>query len=244
MTKRTVLAVFLGLSLGGASAAHAQSGPSVPPEFYVNVSVGAQTPGHTVNSASTFTLYDEEGKLDSTYRSRSAVIVDIAGGHRIWRSMSVGAAYTEFSKSSTGETIATVPNPLFFDQPVVTGTIGLGELEHKEHGLHVNAAWWIPISDKIDIAISVGPSFIFVTQEVATLPVVEDGTQNVTGFLKEKQSGTAFGVNVGFDGTYLFTPRFGAGLLVRYAGGSVDLPNLKGLTVGGFQIGLGIRMRF
>jgi ferredoxin len=131
-----------------------------------------------------------------------------------------------------------------WDNPLVTDTIALGELEHKEHGVHVNVAWWIPINDRIDIAVSVGPSFIFVSQEVATSPVVDDGTQNVTGFVKEKQSGTAFGVNVGFDGTYLFTPRFGAGLLIRYAGGSTDLPNLKGLSVGGFQIGLGLRMRF
>ena len=50
---------------------------------------------------------------------------------------------------------------------VVTDTIGLGELEHKEHGVHVNVAWWIPINDRMDIALSVGPSSYAVRQHLA-----------------------------------------------------------------------------
>jgi len=42
----------------------------------------------------------------------------------------------------------------------------------------------------------------------------------------------------------LFTPRIGAGVFIRYAGGSVDLPSAPDVKVGGFQIGVGARVRF
>ena len=73
---------------------------------------------------------------------------------------------------------------------------------------------------------------------------VTPGTQNFEGFIIESQSGTAFGVNVGGDVNYMFSDRVGAGLFVRYVGGSVDLAAVPGMTVGGFQAGLGLRFRF
>jgi hypothetical protein len=47
------------------------------------------------------------------------------------------------------------------------------------------------------------------------------------------------------DVTYLVTPRYGAGVLLRYTRGSVDIEGANdSLTVGGFQIGAGLRVRF
>ena len=244
MTKTTVLSVLAGLSFACASTALAQSPVTLPPQYYVNVNVGAQTPGHTTNATSTYTLYDEDGKLDATYNSRSGVLFDIGGGRRIWRNMTVGASYSRFGQKATGSAVATIPNPLFFDQPVVTGSIGLGELEHSEDALHVTATFWFPITDKIDVTVGAGPSFIWVTQQVATGVNVTPGTQNFESFIIQSQSGTAFGVNVGGDVNYMYTDHIGGGLFVRYAGGSVDLPNAPGLSVGGFQVGLGLRLRF
>ena len=54
-----------------------------------------------------------------------------------------------------------------------------------------------------------------------------------------KQSGVAKGGNAGFQGTYLFTPRYGVDVFARYAGGVGDLPAVSNVTVGGFQTGLG-----
>ncbi|HZB25950.1 MAG TPA: hypothetical protein VE379_07450, partial [Vicinamibacterales bacterium] len=56
---------------------------------------------------------------------------------------------------------------------------------------------------------------------------------------------TTVGVHFGVDATYLVTPRIGAGVLVRYSVGSADLEGATdSLTVGGFQIGGGVRLRF
>jgi hypothetical protein len=68
-------------------------------------------------------------------------------------------------------------------------------------------------------------------------------TQNIS-VGNDKQDATAIGVNVGADASYMFTPKLGAGLFVRYAGASVDFDSVEDLNVGGFQAGLGLRIRF
>jgi hypothetical protein len=42
---------------------------------------------------------------------------------------------------------------------------------------------------------------------------------------------------------YLFTSQVGVGLFVRYVGAQVDLPIATGVNVGGFQGGVGLRLR-
>ena len=58
------------------------------------------------------------------------------------------------------------------------------------------------------------------------------------------QSGTSKGVNIGVDGTYLFRPWLGAGAFIRYNGGAVDLDQVADVKAGGFQAGIGARLRF
>ena len=77
-----------------------------------------------------------------------------------------------------------------------------------------------------------------------TLQVAEPGP-TVTAAELAKDDHTTVGVHFGIDATYLITPRFGAGVLVRYTVGSVDIVGSdSGLTLGGFQIGFGGRVRF
>ena len=37
----------------------------------------------------------------------------------------------------------------------------------------------------------------------------------------------------------MFTKMIGAGVFIRYNGGSIDLPDATGLNAGGFQLGIG-----
>ncbi|HJZ78639.1 MAG TPA: hypothetical protein VKE51_43225, partial [Vicinamibacterales bacterium] len=69
------------------------------------------------------------------------------------------------------------------------------------------------------------------------------GTQNVVSSV-QRESGTAKGVNIGADLSYSFTKLVGAGGFIRYNGGSVDLPSLSDVKAGGFQLGIGARLRF
>ena len=101
----------------------------------------------------------------------------------------------------------------------------------------------MPVDDKSDVALFIGHSFIHVTQGLVSGATIPSGTQTVN-LTVGSEEGTAKGVNVGVDGNYLFTRNFGAGIFIRYAGGSVDLPSAPDLKVGGFQAGIGARVRF
>ena len=103
----------------------------------------------------------------------------------------------------------------------------------------------MPVTDKVDVGFQFGPTIFLVSQDVpGTLTVTEPGP-TVTSAALVKDDHTTVGVHFGIDATYLITPRYGAGVLVRYSVGSVDIVGSSdGLTLGGFQIGFGGRVRF
>ena len=105
--------------------------------------------------------------------------------------------------------------------------------------MHLQAVWQTPVTDKFDVSFSAG-RHSSTSQEVATV-AVPAGTKNIN-VTQKSESGTAFGINIGFDGSYMFRPQFGAGVFVRFAGGSVDL-SVSNVTVG-LQGGIGLRVRF
>ena len=102
------------------------------------------------------------------------------------------------------------------------------------------------------VALSAGPSFFQVTQDVVgSVEVREAGapftTVTVSQVPTTSVKKTAVGVNVGADVSVMATRHVGGGFLVRYATGSVDLPAGSAqvsLDAGGFQIGGGLRVRF
>ena len=87
---------------------------------------------------------------------------DISGGIRIRPRFAVGVGYSRFSSTSDGQVSATIPNPLFFNQ-ARTVTATQAGLDHSENGIHVQVLWFIPVTDKVDASLSIGPSFIMVS---------------------------------------------------------------------------------
>ena len=243
MTKMTsVLVLMAGLATAVASEAQAQTKPAPASIGFLNISGGAQPQRRELGKTDTFTLYDEKATLTSSQPVPNGPFFDISGGVRVKNGFAIGAGFSSLSKTSDAAVVATIPNPLFFDQSKTVTSTATG-LEHSERGIHLQAMWFIPVTDKIDVALSAGPSFIMVKQGLVASVTVPTGTQNIN-VVTGSEEGTAKGVNVGFDGTYLFTRNIGFGLMIRYAGGSVDLPSAKGLSVGGFQGGAGARIRF
>src|SRR4029453_2831132 len=124
----------------------------------------------------------------------------------------------------------------------VTSTTTASDLKHSEIGTHIMFVYFAPVTDKIDVTVSAGPSFFSAKQDVlsATVPAGSQ-TANVA---TQKQKGSGTGGNVGFSVNYLVTPNYGAGLFMRYAGASVDFDSASNVKVGGFHIGGGLRVRF
>ncbi len=210
--------------------------------FFIDVNGAYQAGSHDINISTTPTIYDEPAPISSTTTTKGGGVFDIAVGYRVWRDLAISLGFNTMSSKSDGQTTATIPNPIFFDQPV-THTFTQSGLKHKERTINLDVVWTWPISGNSDAAISLGPSFIRVSQDVVANVSVPPGTQDAVP-LVETQSKTAVGFNFGGDYTYLFTPNVGIGALLRYTYGKTDLTSVSGLTVGGFQIGGGLRLRF
>jgi hypothetical protein len=241
MTKTTTLVLMTCLALAGASNVSAQVQPAFGTQRFVSVNVGAQPARTNLNTGATFPIHDETGSFSARHGVKNGPFVEASAGVNVWRQLSVGVGYSAFSSNSNASVTATIPDPLFYDHPGTSTQVAL--LARRERGVHLMVGWLMPVTDKIDVTLSVGPSFILVRQQIVSSVTVPVGTQTFSTNVSA-ETGTVKGVNVGFDGTYMFSPTFGAGLLIRYAGGTVDLPSVEGVKAGGFQAGIGARLRF
>jgi hypothetical protein len=240
----------LGAVTLAASLASAQ-GPAPFDTGYGHLNLGVQAGSHDVNQGTSFPLYDEAARIQTSGSGGGGVLFDIGGGVRVWRQLYAGLSFTRGSNTEDASLTASVPHPSRFDEfRTLSGTTP--GLKHTEQALHLQAMWRIPITTKFDVSVGGGPTFFSVKQDlVSGITVAEVGNPttgvNLTGVTLERDSDSTVGFNLGADGTYLLTERFGVGGFLRFAGGSVDLEtggNAVGLDVGGFQIGVGGRVRF
>ena len=234
--------VALGLCAASAVPAHAQM--TWMDRGFVNVNFGVQEASRSLDTGSEFGLYGETATLTTTQPIDGGALFDIGGGYKVWKNMAVGFSFTRVQSDADISIAASVPDPNFFDRTrPLSGTAS--NAEHSENAIHIQGTWIMPVTDKFDAGFSFGPTIFMVKQDVATaIGISEPGpTLTSTEIISEDKTGV--GINFGVDLNYLVTPKIGAGLLVRYTWGSVDLDSAsESLTVGGFQIGAGIRMRF
>lgn len=236
--------VVLAAALTLAAAVPAQAQVQWEDRGFVNLSGLAQAASRDVAITGSFELYDEESTFDGRREISSGGLFDVSAGVRVWRNLAAGIGFSRFANSANPEIVALVPDVLLFDSPHQQ-VVSAGELNHSEKAVHLSAVWFWPVTEKVDFALSAGPSVFNVSQDTVTITDanVEPGTSTLTGVTRAAISETSVGFNVGIDVTYLLTPRIGAGLLLRYAGAE---PEVGGTTfdVGGFQVGAGLRMRF
>ena len=236
--------VVLAAALTLAAGAPAQAQMSWQDRGYANINLVVQPSSHDADLNGQFNLYDELGTFEGPREISGGAVFDIAAGARVWRNLAIGLGISRFGDSSGVNVTARVPDPLVFDAPVQQ-ELTAGGLDHSETGVHISAVWFWPFTDKIDIAVSAGPSFFSVNHETVSAIAVEANTATATGVTTIEASETGVGVNLGVDVSYMVTPRFGAGVLLRYAGASVDVPGLDdSLGVGGVHVGVGLRVRF
>jgi len=211
---------------------------------FANINIGGQSGSHDVATTTTFVVYDEDAHINTTQKTGGGFLFDMNGGYKVWSNLVVAVGYTFMSDSTDGAVTATIPDPRVFDSPR-TVTTTANDLKHTENALNFMGVWMVPVTDKVDVGISFGPTVFFVKQELPdTLTFTEPGP-TVTGLTTKDISKTAGGVNLGVDVTYLLTKKMGVGGILRYTWGSVDLEGATdSLTVGGFQIGIGARYRF
>jgi hypothetical protein len=147
---------------------------------------------------------------------------DIGGGVRVWRSLGIGAAFTKFTIEETAAVSGSDPVPV----------------QHIDSVLHVSGVWVRPLSERMDLAISGGPSFMSIQQDLVTATLPEAAVARV------KQQ--TVGLHASGSFTYFVTRMVGVGASLRYLHGSADLDSPGSTTTfeaTGWQLGFGARLR-
>lgn len=220
------------------------------PRGFVSVNGGIQG---GASLADTFTVeqYAEDGSVRVEYPGRSATMLDVSAGLRVWQRVGIAAGLTRTTSSADAAVRADVPHPFFLDRArTVEGTAT--DLSRDETGVHVQLYWEPKIAGKLRVRFFAGPSWIDLTQDlVEGVEVNEVYPYDETTFRAARTrqaSGSGVGVHGGADLSWMVTRRVGAGVLLRYAAASVDLNASPTRTVssdaGGFQAGAGVRVLF
>jgi len=239
-TTRRISVLLIGFTLAIGSRAAAQG--MTEGKIFISVNGGAQTQSRSVDNSFSIPVYSQTATVATTTTIPSGGLFDLSAGYKVTPSIGVAIGFSTFSVTGATAGAASVPSPIFFNRPAAV-TIPENPADRKDRSVYLLLVGFVPVTDKVDVALSIGPSFTRVQQSLITSVSIPAGTQNVNPTI-QTQSGTAKGVNVGVDLTYMFVKQVGAGAFMRYNGGSVDLDSAPGLKAGGFQIGIGGRLRF
>lgn len=242
---RIVRLIACGMLIGVSTAA-AQTPPPTK-KIYVDMNFGVQPAAQTFSITTPNPpqiVYNEAVILSGTQGINGSTLIDISGGVRVWKGLSIGLAFgSTIGGKGDASVTAGIPHPIFYDTRKES-TQELTDLKHSEQAIHLMFMWTTPISDKMDASVYVGPSFIKVKQDVINSVNVPPGTQDFTPVVTEESEGAKPGFHIGGDVTFLFMPNVGIGGFLRFVNASVDLPSAPGLDAGGFQYGGGLRVRF
>jgi len=210
---------------------------------FVNVSAGVKTGAKDVATTLAFPLYDETTTIATTRQVASGLLWDVTAGYRVWKNLAIGVSVAGRTANGDGTTVASIPNPVFYDQPrTVSGAIA--GMKHRELWGSLLAVWVFPVTSQLEIMAMAGPTVVSVQHELPSgVTVAEAATPTVTVAL-ETVSKSVWGYTAGVDARYMVTSRFGLGAFARYSGAKVNLTPTTKLDVGGLQVGGGLRVRF
>ena len=235
------------LAVCALSAPAAEAQMTWTDQGFVNASIGVQGGSRSLATSTEFTIYDETGSLTTTQDVGGGAFFDVSGGYKVWRNLAVGIGFSRVGSEADVAVQASVPDPGVFDRPRAA-TANVSGSQYSELAIHLSGTWMMPVTDKVDVGFAFGPTIFLVSQDMPTALTPDNISEpgpTIQQIGLTSVDNTTVGVHFGLDATYLVTPRIGVGVLVRYSVGSADLAGATdGLTVGGFQIGGGLRLRF
>ncbi len=230
--------------------------PSRPPgdrtsRYLIGINQGTQTAGTAFGDTVSFPQYDESVHASATYATPKSSGFDATLGFRLSPRFGVAVAFWRSTPSATASLTASVPRFTEYNSPRLTsGATGVNRLERDGH---LQLTWFVPLSNRAELAIFGGPSLFYVKQSlVQTFSWPENfpyDTVTISRYNTIANARTTIGVNAGADVTIMVWRYFGVGVGGRYARGSMTMPSADGtgtvtLQVGGPQISAGLRMRF
>jgi hypothetical protein len=191
--------------------------------------------------------FGEPSTITTSYHLGFAPGFAIGGGARVWRQLAVGVEVGRTSRAHDGDVSAQVPHPFFFNQPrSVSGTVTA--LDRTELAVHVLVSWIAPISRSWQLAVSGGPSWITVDQDVVSDIAVTQtypyDTATFASAMTQRMSNGHAGFNAGVNALWFVAPHAAIDFGARYAHASVLLTSTATTDAGGAHVTAGLRLRF
>jgi hypothetical protein len=239
------------LAVWSAPPAHAQP-KTWEDRAFLNINMALQVNSRPFGERLTPVINVERAVINATHPGEmSTPAIEPAGGVRVWQNFGIGGAYTQRQADETAPLQALIPHPVLFNQPRTAFKDAV--FERSERAFHGSVLMMFPVTPKLDIAVSGGPSLIYLKQDlVQGIEVAETGAPfttvgigNVAVVTREIRS---LGINGAVDVTWFLTPSIGVGAIARYVQATASTRLIDGtaidLDAGGFQIGIGARVRF
>ncbi len=244
--RRTAIALLTTtIAVAAASPARAQSGPLE--RGYITAAVDFLGAGSAFTDEIHPIDFGEAATIEGSYAVRFAPGFAIGGGARVWRRLALGVEAGRVSRGNAVDIAAQVPHPFFFNKPRPVSGSATG-LDRAELAVHVVASWVAPLSDRWQLSIGGGPSWINVDQAVVSDVTVSQAypydTATFAGVVTQKVSKGHVGFNAGLEAIYLFTPRAGLAFGTRVSHAHVPLTGTASTDAGGVHATAGLRLRF
>jgi hypothetical protein len=240
------------LTLPGVAGAQTQSTGMMPAGGHVFVSInGLYQPGEeTFEQNAAYSVYEEPATATALQTVKNGGgMFDFGGGYRT-KSFGVGISFTRFKSNNQAAITASIPHPLFFDRPRTVSTT-LEGLEHTEHVVHLDAYYFVPLAEKMDVSVFIGPSFFSAKQDYVTGLDAFNESADFSTVTIPVGTGTAkdspVGFNIGGEITYTVTPNVAGAFMLRFSRASADFEfdgAEHSISLGNVQVGGGLRFRF
>lgn len=240
-----VAAVLMATS-AYAQTAPAAAGPVYNENFFLGVSVGGLMNTSLVTSKATATVYSQDAALAERRDVSGGPLFDVTAGKPIRGRLAVGVSASMRSATSDSAIAAAIPHPLFFGAPRTLSTT-TKDMKSTQTWLGILAMYTLPSSSKIGIRVFGGPAIALVKHDTITGFTVTE-TSNISqptiAITKGSVSKQFWGVMGGIDLSYRINPSIAVGGFARYAGAQANVTGAESGTLGGLEVGGGLRFSF
>jgi len=236
---RALIATAAFSACAAIPAAAQPSSAAADRPLFVDVNAGIGAKPSPLTAGTTFTIFGEDGSAATEVAPGLSGLADFRVGYHVNPKVAIAVALSGSQSTAAAATTASVPNPIRFNSPTIV-SLEAAESTRREIGVHLQASYALPLSAGLMLTIAGGPSIVHLQQGIPSVTI--SGTTPT--IVSANESGNGFGGNVGADLSTFFSERYGLGVFVRYVAAKVDLPSASGVTVGGVQVGAGLRLRF
>jgi len=247
-------AVALSCLLTGVTPATAQEATPAAaqtPRITLQLNGAFQAAPSAFGARSTERAYGEEATFETLHSLDGGPTADAGLTYHLG-DFGVGAAVSWMRVADTATFTGAVPHPLEAERPRMPPPQEFG-FEREELAVHLFAAWRLPLSERMELTLSGGPTAVNVTQDTVVGLLFREGAPpdfDQIGLEAEtgEQRRNAIGGHLGIDLVFMATRHLGIGYFVRFARATVELPGRGEATItanaGNVQTGAGFRFRF